>query len=114
MESKNKSPVGSTVGSPKSPVSSPELSVGSPKSPIASPKSPIASPRSPAGSPQAAPTPPTSGLLPENYWIDAPQTDDNGLEDIASSTASISSSVLHYRTVNGRTYHSTRGNAEYW
>ncbi|MBE3049987.1 hypothetical protein IMZ48_47300 [Candidatus Bathyarchaeota archaeon] len=113
MENKDKSPVGSPVGSPKSPVASPELPVGSPKSPIASPKSPIASPKSPLA--EAAPAPPTSGLLPENYWTDAPQTDDDdGLEDNASSTASISSSVLQYRTINGRTYHSTRGNAEYW
>ncbi|MBE3050056.1 hypothetical protein IMZ48_47650 [Candidatus Bathyarchaeota archaeon] len=35
-------------------------------------------------------------------------------EDVASSTASISASVLEYRTVRGRTYHSSRGNAEYW
>ena len=106
MENKYKSPVGSPVDSPKSPVASAKLPVGSPKSPIASPKSPIA---------EDAPVPTTSGLLPENYWIDAPQTDDDdGVEDNASSTASISSSVLQYRTINGRTYHSTRGNAEYW
>jgi len=34
--------------------------------------------------------------------------------DAASSTASISSSILAYRTANGRTYHAERGNAEYW
>ncbi|KFA51585.1 hypothetical protein S40293_03925 [Stachybotrys chartarum IBT 40293] len=34
--------------------------------------------------------------------------------DAASSTASMTSSILHYRTINGRTYHSDRGNAEYW
>ena len=42
------------------------------------------------------------------------QDDDEGLDDLASSTASLSSSVMHYRTVQGRTYHSSRGNAEYW
>jgi hypothetical protein len=35
-------------------------------------------------------------------------------DDVASSTESISSSILHYRTVHGRTYHSERGNAQYW
>lgn len=32
----------------------------------------------------------------------------------AESTASISSSILEYRTIHGRTYHSHRGNALYW
>ncbi|WZH49689.1 S-adenosyl-L-methionine-dependent methyltransferase [Fusarium acuminatum] len=41
--------------------------------------------------------------------------DDPGLgTDAESSTASITSSILHYRTINGRTYHSERGNAAYW
>lgn len=35
-------------------------------------------------------------------------------EDAASSTASISSSILQYRTINGRTYHSDRGSNQYW
>lgn len=35
-------------------------------------------------------------------------------EDSACSTASLSSSVLKYREIQGRTYHSDRGNAEYW
>ena len=34
--------------------------------------------------------------------------------DAASSTASITSSILAYRTINGRTYHAERGNADYW
>ncbi|KAG9496468.1 hypothetical protein J7337_011244 [Fusarium musae] len=43
------------------------------------------------------------------------EEDDPGLgEDSESSTASITSSILHYRTINGRTYHSERGNAAYW
>ncbi|KAF4466283.1 ferric-chelate reductase [Fusarium albosuccineum] len=33
--------------------------------------------------------------------------------DDASSTASLTSSILHYRTRQGRTYHSERGNANY-
>ncbi|KAF4998889.1 hypothetical protein FGRMN_2820 [Fusarium graminum] len=41
--------------------------------------------------------------------------DDPGLGvDAESSTASITSSILHYRTINGRTYHGERGNAAYW
>lgn len=55
--------------------------------------------------------------------VGSPQNEDNapaedsGVEDSESfttSTASLSSSVLEYRTVMGRTYHSERGNAEYW
>ncbi|KAF5637889.1 L-ascorbate oxidase [Fusarium sp. NRRL 52700] len=34
--------------------------------------------------------------------------------DNASSTASITSSILEYRTIHGRTYHSEQGNAQYW
>ncbi|KAH6951915.1 S-adenosyl-L-methionine-dependent methyltransferase [Fusarium avenaceum] len=35
-------------------------------------------------------------------------------DDAESSTASMTSSILNYRTIKGRTYHSERGNAEYW
>lgn len=39
-------------------------------------------------------------------------------DDAASSTASIASSILQYRTINGRTYHSDRAvssdSAHYW
>lgn len=31
-----------------------------------------------------------------------------------NATESLSSSVLAYRTIQGRTYHSERGNAHYW
>ncbi|KAH8879347.1 S-adenosyl-L-methionine-dependent methyltransferase [Thozetella sp. PMI_491] len=37
-----------------------------------------------------------------------------GDEDRVSLMASLSSSILHYRTIHGRTYHSEKGNAEYW
>lgn len=30
------------------------------------------------------------------------------------STVSLTSTVLRYRTIHGRTYHSERGNAQYW
>jgi hypothetical protein len=39
---------------------------------------------------------------------------DSGIDDNESSTASLASSILKYRTINGRTYHSERGDAEYW
>ncbi|KAK5653418.1 hypothetical protein OQA88_8903 [Cercophora sp. LCS_1] len=35
-------------------------------------------------------------------------------EDETYSTASLTSSILKYRTLHGRTYHSERGNAQYW
>ncbi|KAK4449736.1 S-adenosyl-L-methionine-dependent methyltransferase [Podospora aff. communis PSN243] len=35
-------------------------------------------------------------------------------EDQSDSTASITSSIVQYRTLHGRTYHSERGNALYW
>lgn len=40
--------------------------------------------------------------------------DDGYTDDSGSSTASISASILEYRTLHGRTYHSSQGNAEYW
>jgi hypothetical protein len=35
-------------------------------------------------------------------------------DDATSSTASLSSSILKYRSIHGRTYHSEIGNAQYW
>ena len=35
-------------------------------------------------------------------------------EDDADSTTSITSSILRYRTIRGRTYHSERGDVFYW
>ena len=35
-------------------------------------------------------------------------------DDLASSTASLSTSILRYRTIHGRTYHSDKGSADYW
>ncbi|EFX04900.1 methyltransferase type 12 [Grosmannia clavigera kw1407] len=34
--------------------------------------------------------------------------------NIQSSTESLASSIIQYRTLHGRTYHSERGNAQYW
>ncbi|KAL4731991.1 hypothetical protein ACLX1H_000994 [Fusarium chlamydosporum] len=41
-------------------------------------------------------------------------TDSSLGDDTSSSTASINSSILEYRTINGRTYHAERGDAQYW
>ncbi|KAI1770768.1 S-adenosyl-L-methionine-dependent methyltransferase [Hypoxylon cercidicola] len=58
-------------------------------------------------------------ILPASHWIQAPQVyesdeDSSYGDDIVSSTASLSSSILEYRTLHGRTYHSERGNANSW
>nr|RBQ98608.1 hypothetical protein FVER53263_12300 [Fusarium verticillioides] len=81
----------------------------------------------PAASPPAA----TSGpILDPQHWAqvneeqaqaEADGADDDNADadstldpDNASSTASITSSILEYRTIHGRTYHSEQGNAQYW
>ncbi|KAJ3525455.1 hypothetical protein NM208_g11632 [Fusarium decemcellulare] len=60
-------------------------------------------------------------MLAPSHWEnpaedtdDASETDSAIGDDAASSTASISSSILDYRVINGRTYHAERGDAQYW
>ncbi|TDZ71701.1 Secondary metabolism regulator LAE1 [Colletotrichum trifolii] len=62
-----------------------------------------------------------AGILPAEHWVQAARdADDDGDGDsalgdgAASSTASITSSILHYRKIHGRTFHSEVGNAQYW
>ncbi|KAI0144462.1 S-adenosyl-L-methionine-dependent methyltransferase [Xylariaceae sp. FL1272] len=61
-----------------------------------------------------------SAILPPSHWAQAPveeEADDDDSaygDDNASSTASLSASILEYRTVHGRTFHSERGNAQSW
>ncbi|SPQ18285.1 794af904-952e-46b4-9478-2ab326c6bbf4 [Thermothielavioides terrestris] len=67
----------------------------------------------PAGSSTAA------AILPASHWESIalePEGDDadSGYNDVLSSTASLASSILHYRTVHGRTYHASIGNADAW
>ncbi|KAI0430127.1 S-adenosyl-L-methionine-dependent methyltransferase [Xylaria sp. FL1042] len=66
---------------------------------------------------------PETDVLPPSHWAQAPQVEDEeDFDDVdsaygddnASSTASLSASILEYRTVHGRTYHSERGNAQSW
>ncbi|KAK0386730.1 hypothetical protein NLU13_6566 [Sarocladium strictum] len=82
---------------------------------MASPKSKSSSPKSPSPpAPHAA-----TGILPPAHWerlageIEDDDADSTRLDN-DSSTASLASSILKYRTMNGRTYHSERGNAVYW
>ncbi|KAF5646872.1 methyltransferase [Fusarium sp. NRRL 52700] len=58
-----------------------------------------------------------SGLLPPEHWAEVAEfgdTDSALGDDTAESTSSITSSILQYRNINGRTYHHDIGNAQYW
>ncbi|KAI5925680.1 S-adenosyl-L-methionine-dependent methyltransferase [Camillea tinctor] len=73
-----------------------------------------ASPTTPAG--------PPAQILPASHWAQVQHTEEEEDDDVdsaygedaASSTASLSASILEYRTVHGRTFHSERGNAQSW
>ncbi|RSL50186.1 hypothetical protein CEP54_012033 [Fusarium duplospermum] len=64
----------------------------------------------------------TTGLLPGAHWAQLAEEESgqdeagNGLApgDNTSSTASLASTILEYRMLNGRRYHSEHGNAQYW
>lgn len=45
---------------------------------------------------------------------DSTDTDSSYDSDLASSTNSLTTSILAYRTIQGRTFHSDRTPAEYW
>ncbi|KAL1839886.1 hypothetical protein VTJ49DRAFT_1021 [Mycothermus thermophilus] len=56
-------------------------------------------------------------ILPASHWEDfdnGVDDGDSGFNDSVSSTASLSSSILRYRTILGRTYASEIGQAEAW
>ncbi|KAI5857387.1 S-adenosyl-L-methionine-dependent methyltransferase [Durotheca rogersii] len=59
-------------------------------------------------------------VLPASHWAQIPAVYDSDDEDSAyggdnaSSTASLSASILEYRTMHGRTFHSELGNAQSW
>ncbi|KAI1363285.1 S-adenosyl-L-methionine-dependent methyltransferase [Xylaria arbuscula] len=79
-----------------------------------------------AEEPEQAPEPESTdqpAVLPPSHWAQIPeQEEEDEFDDVdsaygddnASSTASLSASILEYRTVHGRTYHSERGNAQSW
>lgn len=41
-------------------------------------------------------------------------TDAESIGSIGTSTESLTASILEYRKIHGRTYHSEIGNASYW
>ncbi|EAA30865.1 UMTA [Neurospora crassa OR74A] len=99
-----------------------------PKSPKGKDKSPTPGPASPTGkkSPTSIPTSPEHdvpsepvALIAGSHWGQQEVVDDDtdsalGV-DAQSSTASIATSILHYRNVLGRTYHSDSvTDGEYW
>ncbi|KAL2879483.1 hypothetical protein SGCOL_005088 [Colletotrichum sp. CLE4] len=62
-----------------------------------------------------------AGILPAEHWVqaarDAANEDDADSalgDDNASSTASITSTILQYRKIHGRTFHGEVGDAQYW
>ncbi|KAH7635873.1 S-adenosyl-L-methionine-dependent methyltransferase, partial [Sordaria sp. MPI-SDFR-AT-0083] len=80
-------------------------------------------PQSPTPGPASrSPAAEKTGPLPGSHWAEQglPEEEENDGDstigsDIESSTASISSSILKYRTMNGRTYHSDSvTDGEYW
>ncbi|KAJ4247418.1 hypothetical protein NW762_013093 [Fusarium torreyae] len=81
---------------------------------------PQASDKSTSPSPPRANPDIDTNLLPPGYWAQLDEGgDDRGdadstVSDNASSTASLTSSILEYRTIHGRSYQSDRGNADYW
>ncbi|KAK3340120.1 S-adenosyl-L-methionine-dependent methyltransferase [Neurospora tetraspora] len=104
-----------------------------PKSPTPAPATRAATreltpaPSTPAATREPTPgsTSPAAGTtapLPGSHWAEQglPEEAENDADstlgsDVESSTASISSSILRYRTVNGRTYHSDSvTDGEYW
>ncbi|KAG8361666.1 hypothetical protein FVEN_g994 [Fusarium venenatum] len=70
-----------------------------------------------------APQPTASVVLPEpQHWARMGETAEANNDELEttevsdgdSTLASITSSILQYRTIHGRTYHSEQGNAQYW
>ncbi|KAF5599123.1 methyltransferase [Fusarium pseudocircinatum] len=66
-------------------------------------------------SPTAQPLHPVTHWEQLNEQEEADNNDaDSVISNPAESTASMTSSILSYRTIQGRTFHSERGNAQYW
>ncbi|KAL2157329.1 hypothetical protein VTH06DRAFT_6267 [Thermothelomyces fergusii] len=87
-------------------------------SPPPAASSPVASPAEASSSAPAAESGAQGGILPGQHWTQQPiptnDADSSYDTDVASSTNSLTSSILAYRTIHGRTYHSDRTPAEYW
>ncbi|KAK1778777.1 hypothetical protein QBC45DRAFT_451449 [Copromyces sp. CBS 386.78] len=92
-------------------VESPASTMAKTKTPTPNPASPAHKSPTPASPAYKFPTPgspPAAGEPSEPNGLGMPESDlDSTLgSDDESSTASIASSILRYRTINGRTYHS--------
>ncbi|KAK1756615.1 S-adenosyl-L-methionine-dependent methyltransferase [Echria macrotheca] len=68
----------------------------------------------PPGTTVETTAPPEIRNQPENVGALPANEEDELYNDDASSTASLTASILEYRTIHGRTYHSAQGDAEYW
>ncbi|KAK3951925.1 S-adenosyl-L-methionine-dependent methyltransferase [Pseudoneurospora amorphoporcata] len=106
-------PASPTPG-PASPTPGPASPTPGPASPTPGPASPTPGPASPVAAHDGAPT----DLLSGAHWgeLEIPDDEDSTLgSDAESSRASISSSILQYRTISGRRYHSDSvTDGEYW
>ncbi|KAI0179058.1 S-adenosyl-L-methionine-dependent methyltransferase [Hypoxylon sp. FL1284] len=108
---------GAGEAAPKSPA--PESSV--PRSPVPETQVSATQATTDTTSADLPPTEPaeTPNILPASYWAQATYDDESDddsayADDLASSTASVTSSILQYRTLHGRTFHGEIGNAESW
>lgn len=83
--------------------------------------------RAAAGPTEESLSVPPSEILPATHWAQLPLDaeaaedgagnggdEDSAFGDVASSTASLSESILEYRHILGRTFHSNVGVAESW
>ncbi|KAI1323971.1 S-adenosyl-L-methionine-dependent methyltransferase [Xylariaceae sp. FL0255] len=78
----------------------------------------------PAADPPASTSTAPPEVPPTAHWTQPQDDDENddGFDDgdsalgddAASTTASLSASILEYRTLHGRTYHSVQGTADHW
>lgn len=109
---KERSASPAAAASPKSAGGSPK-----PKSAGGSPKSKSASPTASSPRNLAPIVDPGLEQAVEADEVEAPADDgdaDSALGEPVASTASIASSILRYRTIYGRRFHSDTGNALYW
>jgi hypothetical protein len=72
------------------------------------------------GSSPVASADPAAGILPGETQIEADDQEqviddgDSAVGTIQTASTSLASSILQYRTLHGRTFHSDQGNANYW
>ncbi|KAK3495123.1 S-adenosyl-L-methionine-dependent methyltransferase [Neurospora hispaniola] len=118
---KAESPLSDAAASPKPTAPGPSSPGSKENSPTHASSSPRSEGRSPTPAPDS-PAPELPGVMSGAHWLQQglPETDTDDKDstlgsDVESSTASISSSILNYRTINGRTYHSDSvTDGEYW